>query len=100
MTSIPFVTRRALGRLLAAAAFVAVVASTGCSVCPGLGGGGGATADASGSDAAGRKHLKGSQDPWQDTPGGAGGAEVVNVFGEFGGVTQIASISGEMVAYC
>ena len=83
MTSIPFVTRRALGRLLAAAAFVAAVATAGCSVCPGLGGGDdGAGAGSSTSGSAASK-LRGPRDPWAEE--GSGGADVVNIFGEFGG---------------
>ena len=84
MTTIPFVTRRAVSRLLAAAAFVAVVATSGCAVCPALRGGAGeGDAGAPAGRVDGRNRPDG-RDPWPQADD-AGGAETVNVFGEFGG---------------
>ena len=86
MTSIPIETGRGLSRLLAAAAFAAVIATSGCSLCPALRGGdvpddtGGGRAPS-----AARQHRFDAADPWPETRGRTGGAEVVNVFGEFGG---------------
>jgi TolB protein len=81
MTSNPFATRRVVNRLLAAATFVAVIAASGCSTCPGLGGGGGVD---SGGGFSG-KNGPAARDPWPADLEDAGGAEVLNVFGEFGG---------------
>src|SRR5205085_6867044 len=78
MSRILFVTQRSLGRLLAAAAFVAVVATSGCSVCPNL-----HSADAT--DRSGpvarrnkvaSKQRQRARDPWPDQTQTPGGGEV------------------------
>src|SRR4051794_41809042 len=86
MTSIRSVTRRGLTWLLAAAAFGAVVLTSGCSICPGLRG----DADAPGDGGArpraeARKAKPRAGEPWPDMREAAGGADVGNVFGEVGG---------------
>lgn len=90
MTSIPFVTRRGLTWLLAAAAFVAVVATSGCSVCPNLGPAETVEGDRrSGPQSRGlaKQQRPRSQHPFEthETPGAV---ELVNVFGEFGNGRQ------------
>ena len=84
MTSIPFVTRRALNRLLAAATFVAVIATSGCASCPAFRGDG-AGVDAAGNEPAARRPRTGLVNAWPDEAGRTGRADVLNVFGEFGG---------------
>lgn len=78
--------RRALNWLLAAATFVAVVATAGCSVCPGLRAD---DSEAGPSDAktprmARRDHPR-ATDPWPEARETTGALEMLNVFGEFGG---------------
>lgn len=87
MTNIPWVARRGWTRILAAAAFVAVVVTSGCAVCPNLG-----PAETVEGDRRSRTRSRGmakqqsprSQDPWPDTREAPGAVERVNVFGEFG----------------
>jgi Tol biopolymer transport system component len=72
--------------LLAAAAFGAVIFTAGCSICPGLRG----DADAPGEGdarprAEARKARPRAGEPWPETREATGEADVVNVFGEFGG---------------
>jgi TolB protein len=87
MTNTAIVTRRGLRRVLAAAAFGAVVAASGCSICPGLRGGN--DADPAPADARPHasvwKHAPRAADPWPEPGQVPGGADVVNIFGEFGG---------------
>jgi TolB protein len=93
MTSIPSVPRRVLTWLIAAAAFVAVVTAAGCTLCPNL-----RSADAGDDPAADAPRGKPAhakrrpvRDPFPDSPAAreaAPGADVVNVFGEFGNARQ------------
>ena len=89
MTIIPFVTRRHISWLLAAAAFVAMVATPGCAVCPALRGDSGTGADGSAARADGRARRnhdrRAAPQAWPDDAARPGNAETINVFGEFGG---------------
>ena len=87
MTSIPSVPRRVLTWLLSAAAFVAVVTAAGCEICPNLHSGD--ARDHGRTNAPRGKALV--RDPFPDAPvvrQPGPGADVVNVFGEFGNARQ------------
>ena len=85
MTSIPSVTRRGLTWLLAAATFMAVLASAGCSACQDLcGARARAGADEPRRDRAQSSGRGGTADRPAFETRGPRGVETVNVFGEFG----------------
>lgn len=95
MTRIPPVTRRTVSRLLAAAAFVAVVATSGCAVCPALRSG---VDDDAGAPSAGRRDRRRvAPDAWpaeRELHGGT--ATTLNVFGEFGGAAAPRGPAGRV----
>lgn len=80
MTIILSVTRRALTRLIAAAAFAAVVTAAGCT-SPGP--------DRFGTLAGPRDAVaRRNTDPWAPRQTPSAGADVINIFGEFGDARQ------------